>query len=69
VNQYFVIYLELVQNLKVHSIQIANGNILQKILERVESSNQGEFPAIASENGIVDLLEKDCGGGSGGECL
>lgn len=53
----------------MHSIQVADGHILQQVLDGVAQGWQGQLPAVAREDGVVNLLEQDCGGRAGGECF
>lgn len=59
--------LELVQNLELHGVQVADGDVLQQVLQRVEGGGEGELPTVAREDGVVDLLEEDGGGRAGGQ--
>lgn len=60
-------YLELVEHLEVDGVEITDGDILQGVLQRVEGGGDGELPAVAGEDLVVDLLEDDGGGGGGGQ--
>ena len=49
--------LDLVQDLEVDGVEVADGHVLQQVLEGVEGSGDGHLPAVAGKNCVVDLLE------------
>lgn len=52
-------YLELQYNLVVNGVQILYSDVLQSVLQSIEGCWDGQFPTVALENGIVDLLEQN----------
>ena len=51
----------------MHGIQVADGDVLQRVLQGVEGGRDGEFPSVAGEDGGVEVVEKNGDGGGGGE--
>ncbi|PHH68716.1 hypothetical protein CDD83_6000 [Cordyceps sp. RAO-2017] len=62
-------YLDLVQDLEVDRVEVLDGHVLQQVLQGVEGGRQGELPAVAGEDGVVDLLEQGGGGRARGQRL
>lgn len=60
-------HLDLVQDLKVHGVQVLHRDVLQQVLQGVKGGRHGELPAVGREDGIVYLLEEDGGGRAGRE--
>jgi len=52
------VYLELVQNLEVHRIQVAQRHILQGILQRVQHRRDRQLPPVTREHLVVYLLKQ-----------
>ncbi len=43
-------YLQLIQDLEMHRREIANGNVLQRILKGIQSCWYSQLPPIAGED-------------------
>ena len=43
-------YLELVQNLEVDRVEVAQSHVLQRVLERVQRRGYGQLPPVPRED-------------------
>lgn len=43
----------------MHGVQVADGHVLQRVLQRVQHGRHDQLPPVAGEDGVVDLFEDD----------
>lgn len=54
-------HLQLVQDLEMYWIQVAQSHVLQRVLEGVQGCRDRQFPPIAAKHRTVYLFEEYCG--------
>lgn len=51
----------------MYGIQVADGYVLERVLKSIQDGRHGQLPAVAREDGVVDLPEEDRHWGRGCE--